>query len=221
MALISFVDHNAAFRLDGELLSSCLPKKKVTKEEGHPTFGPSLRYAAFRVRSLHRRSVGRRTRAVHGPLRLAPHPCGAPHYTPTPLALLTGHSPALTTLPDSQTRTGVKNGYTVAGAPNPPSAGRAQVLRKGLRGRDAEQGTMGHGCPFETTPGAIPERGKPERSEGPDAGACFFCLLFFARAKKSEAPEGAQNKSESTRSAPLAQPKFRAMRHTKKHFPMA
>ena len=38
------------------------------------------------------------------------------------------------------------------------------------------------------------------RSEGsraqrdPDAGVCFFCLLCFAQAKKSEAPGGAQQK---------------------------
>jgi len=51
---------------------------------------------------------------------------------------------------------------------------------------------MGHGWPFETTPGAAPERGKSERSEDPDAGVCFFCLLCFAQAKKSEAPCGAQ-----------------------------
>jgi hypothetical protein len=33
--------------------------------------------------------------------------------------------------------------------------------------------------------------------EAYDAGACFFCLLFFARAKKSEAPEGAQHETSA------------------------
>jgi hypothetical protein len=53
---------------------------------------------------------------------------------------------------------------------------------------------MGHGWPFETTLGAVPERGESERSEDPDAGGCFFCLLCFAQAKKSEAPDGAKFK---------------------------
>ena len=201
--------------LHGGLLSSCLPKKKVTKEEGPPTYGPALRCAALRVRSFHRRSMGTLRRAVPGPSQLSRHPCRSTPSAPILLTLLMGFTPARTDLPAIQPRASARNGCIVVGAKISPSAGRVEVLRRGMRGRDAEQGTMGHGCPFETTPGAMPERGKSQRSEDPYAGACFFCLLFFARAKKSKAPEGAQSKSENTRSTPLAQPKFRAMPHTK------
>ena len=64
-----------------------------------------------------------------------------------------------------------------------------QVLRRGMRDMDVEQGTMGHGWPFETTLGAASERGNPERSAGPYAGANgfgYFCL------DKSNPPEGAE-----------------------------
>ena len=53
---------------------------------------------------------------------------------------------------------------------------------------------MGHGWPFETTLGTVLERGKSEQSEDTDIGVCFFCLLCFAQAKKSEAPSRAQQK---------------------------
>ena len=53
-----------------------------------------------------------------------------------------------------------------------------QVLRRGMRDMDVEQGTMGHGWPFETTLGAAPERGNPERSVGPDDGASVFGYFF-------------------------------------------
>ena len=42
------------------------------------------------VRSLYRRSEGRRTRAIHGPLRLSPHPCGSPLCATIPFTLLMG-----------------------------------------------------------------------------------------------------------------------------------
>ena len=64
---------------------------------------------------------------------------------------------------------------------------------------------MGHGWPFETTLGAAPERGKSSQSEDPDARVCFFCLLCFAQAKKSEAPGGAQQNHQSTTIISLAQ----------------
>ena len=43
-----------------------------------------------RVPSLHHCSRGRRTRAVPGPLRLSPHPCGSLPSTTIPLGLLMG-----------------------------------------------------------------------------------------------------------------------------------
>ena len=178
--------------LHGGLLSSCLPKKKVTKEEGPPASGPALRCATLRVRSLHRRSRGTLRRAVPGPSQLSRHPCRSTPSTPTPLTLLTGFTLAQTDLSTIQSRAGARSNSITAGALISPSAGRVEILRRGVRGRDAEQGTMGHGCPFVTTPGVIPERGKSQRSEDPYAGACFFCLLFFARAKKSKVPCKAQ-----------------------------
>ena len=59
---------------------------------------PAIRpYALLRVRSLHRHSEGRLTRAVPGPLSLSPHPCGSPLYATIPLTLLKGRLE----LPDS------------------------------------------------------------------------------------------------------------------------
>lgn len=59
---------------------------KVTKN-ACPAIRP---YASLRVRSLHRRTEGRLTRAVPGPLSLSPHPCGSPLYATIPLTLLKG-----------------------------------------------------------------------------------------------------------------------------------
>ena len=59
-----------------------------------PAIRPS---ASLRVRSLHRCSEGRLTRAVPGPLSLSPHPCGSPLYATIPLTLLKGRLE----LPDS------------------------------------------------------------------------------------------------------------------------
>ena len=59
---------------------------KVTKS-ACPAIRPS---ALLRVRALHRRSEGRLTRAVPGPLSLSPHPCGSPLYATIPLTLLKG-----------------------------------------------------------------------------------------------------------------------------------
>ena len=66
---------------------------KVTKS-ACPAIRPS---ASLRVRSLHRCSEGRLTRAVPGPLSLSPHPCGSPLYATIPLTLLKGRLE----LPDS------------------------------------------------------------------------------------------------------------------------
>ena len=83
------------------------------------------------------------------------------------------------------------------GAPGARCEGRVQVLRRGMRGMDAEQGTMGQGWPFETTLGAASERGNPERSAGPDDGASV--LLTFAATGKSETPSRAEQMYPQTR----------------------
>ncbi|PYC25883.1 hypothetical protein DMO17_09445 [Aquipseudomonas alcaligenes] len=51
-----------------------------------PTSGP----ACGGVPSLHRRSRGRLTRAVPGPLSLSPHPCGSLPSATIPFGLLKG-----------------------------------------------------------------------------------------------------------------------------------
>src|SRR3990167_8993377 len=48
-----------------------------------------------RLPSLHHCSRGRRTRAVPGPLRLSPHPCGSLPSTTIPFGLLNGGDGAL------------------------------------------------------------------------------------------------------------------------------
>ncbi len=72
------------FALLGDSLFSVA--KKVSKN-ACPCIRP---FASRRVRSLRRRSEGRRTRAIHGPLRLLRHPCRSPLSTTTPFTLLKG-----------------------------------------------------------------------------------------------------------------------------------
>ncbi len=105
---------------------------------------PAIRpCASLRVRSLHRRSEGRRTRGVHAPLRLSPHPCGSPLYATIPLTLLKGRL----ALPESE-REGcsarsveaisprsAKKKLPSNSEPESPSGGRVEVLRRGTRGR--------------------------------------------------------------------------------------
>jgi hypothetical protein len=67
--------------------------KKSKQKKARPCIRPC---ATRRVRSLHRRSRGRLTRAIHGPLSgdasvLSPHPCGSSPYATIPLTLLTGN----------------------------------------------------------------------------------------------------------------------------------
>ena len=179
-------------RLARRLTFSLHAQRESKQRESAPDIRPEPVLRLFRVRSLHRRSGGTLRRALHGPAQLSRHPCRSTPSTPTPLTLLTGFTLAQTDLSTIQSRAGARSNSITAGALISPSAGRVEILRRGVRGRDAEQGTMGHGCPFVTTPGVIPERGKSQRSEDPYAGACFFCLLFFARAKKSKVPCKAQ-----------------------------
>jgi len=61
--------------------------KKSKQKKARPCIRPC---ATRRVRSLHRSSRGRLTRAIHGPLSLSPHPCGSPPYATIPLSLLKG-----------------------------------------------------------------------------------------------------------------------------------
>ena len=67
--------------------------KKSKQKKARPCIRPC---ATRRVRSLHRRSRGRLSRAIHGPLSggasvLSPHPCGSSPYATIPLTLLKGN----------------------------------------------------------------------------------------------------------------------------------
>ena len=60
----------------------------------------------------------------------------------------------------------------------PFPGGRAQALRSGERGRDAELAAPGHGWPIAATHGAMPERGQSERQRRPVwRGKTFWLLL--------------------------------------------
>ncbi len=195
------------FALHGELLSLCLCKEKVTQEKAHPAAGPAR--CAHGVRSLRRRSEGRRTRAIHGPLRLEPHPCGSTLCATTPLTRLTGPVPALPAV-----STSFRAGRVLGGngdvrsirRADSPSRGRVEALRRGARGMDAERGAMGQGRPIVTSPGAAPERGK-SRAARPECRGVFLCLAFFAQAKKVGRPGGRNPDSLARRKVSVSNPR--------------
>ena len=72
--------------MHGELLSLVCPRES-NQREGHPDIRV---WPAARLPSLRCHSGGRRTRGVHAPLRLSPHPCGSSPCATPPLGLLTG-----------------------------------------------------------------------------------------------------------------------------------
>ena len=78
--------------------------------------------------------------------------------------------------------------------PGSPSGGRAQALRRGTRGRDAERGTKGQGRPFVTCPRSnAGERVVWSHSDQTRMqGWPSFWLLFLGHARKSDAPCKAQ-----------------------------
>ncbi|MCW8162814.1 hypothetical protein D7236_19395 [Stutzerimonas stutzeri] len=99
----------AWFRPDGRVTFSKRPDGRPLKSNQKrfaPASGPALRSGCvtrfarpsgqpaavtpLRSVSLRRRSEGRRTRAIHGPLRLSPHPCGSPLCATAPFTLLKG-----------------------------------------------------------------------------------------------------------------------------------
>src|SRR5690606_6205045 len=177
----SFIEllDGAGFALLGESLFSVA--KKVTKN-ACPCMRPC---AARRVRSLHRRSEGRHTRAIPGPLRLSPHPCGSPLCATIALTLLKGALMSSVGSCNKKRSPGESERSSRQLGPRSPSGGRVEVLRRGTRGMDAERGTKGQGRPFVTAPGAAPERGKSGRRPDPDVGRAFSLVTFsFARAKR-------------------------------------
>jgi hypothetical protein len=66
----------------------------------------------------------------------------------------------------------------------PFPAGRAQVLRSGKLGKDAELAALGQGWPIAATHGVMPERGQSELREDPMEGQDF--LVTFGAFAKSD-----------------------------------
>ncbi len=168
----------AGFALLGEFLLAVAPKGT---KKSCPCIRPC---AARRVRSLHRCSRGRLTRAVPGPLSLSPHPCGSLPYATVPLTLLKGAVGVACGFVQKGHATDTSRSFKRLGLRS-PSGGRVEVLRRGTRGMDAERGAKGQGRPFVTAPGAAPERGESGHRPDPDVGRAFSLVTFsFARAKR-------------------------------------
>ncbi len=166
------------------LLVSALPAEslfpvaeKVTKN-ACPCMRPC---AARRVRSLHRCSRGRLTRAVPGPLSLSPHPCGSLPYATVPLTLLKGAVGVACGFVQKGHATDTSRSFKRLGLRS-PSGGRVEVLRRGTRGRTPSEerrtGPLRQGRPFVTAPGATPERGESGRRPDPDVGVAFSLVTF-------------------------------------------
>src|SRR5690606_23145871 len=155
----------AGFALLGESLFSVA--KKVTKN-ACPCMRPC---AARRVRSLHRRSEGRRTRAILGPLRLSPHPCGSPLYATIPLTLLKGAFDVVCGFVQQKAKPGrIRTILQTTRSPIPvrrPSGGVAQGdARHGRRARNE-----GAGTPLRDGPRSGTGAREPRRSRGRMSGA--------------------------------------------------
>ena len=191
----SFIEllDGAGFALLGESLFSVA--KKVTKN-ACPYIRPC---AARRVRSLHRCSRGRLTRAVLGPLSLSPHPCGSLPYATVPLTLLKGAVGVACGFVQKGHATDTSRSFKRLGLRS-PSGGRVEVLRRGTRGMDAERGAKGQGRPFVTAPGAAPEGGNPGvAGAGCRARFLFGYFLFRASKEKVTRPGGRNQRCQHTR----------------------
>ncbi|GEM_PF-1950354 len=182
----------ALIELSDSLVSPCWASPFWQPPQKEPKgLAPASGPGCAGVRSLHRRSEGRRTRAIHGPLRLSPHPCGSPLCATIPLTLLMGHLE----LPDSSCKEKAKpkqTSTTFQAARTPfPSGGRVEVSRRGTRGRDAERGMKGQGRPFVTAPGAASEGGNPGAA-GAGCRVAFFLAPFSWPNKKKDSPSRAK-----------------------------
>ncbi|RMH88290.1 hypothetical protein EA797_18945 [Stutzerimonas zhaodongensis] len=73
------------------MVSACWASPFWHSPDGRPrpkepkSLAPASGPGCAGVRSLHRRSMDRLTRAIAGPLSLSPHPCGSPPYATIPL----------------------------------------------------------------------------------------------------------------------------------------
>ena len=192
--------------LHGASLSLCARKEKVSKEKARPASGPSLRFATFRVRSLHRCSRGTPRRAVPGPSQLSAlascvalspasmqssrHPCRSTPSTPIPLTLLTGLLVRADRLHLS---------FSLGG-----SAGDHFPIRRPNAG--AVQRGIWHGCQMRNDGPWMALRDDPRNGAAVREVArsatrmpgCVSLLPFFAQAKKGRRPAGRNRNHQST-----------------------
>jgi len=167
-----------------------------------------------RLPSFHHCSRGRRTRAIPGPLRLSPHPCGSLPSTTIPLGLLNGAFGVVCEIAGEQQKNGgfyplyrlrtrrsgpwprcfgLCSAFAFRSAvhkspkqrgPRIPSGGRVEVVWRGAFGMDAKRGMSGHGWPVLPTLGTVPERGELSAAK-PGCRVCFlFGYFLFAQAKR-------------------------------------
>ncbi len=145
----------SGFALLGDSLFFARAKKSKQKK-ARPYIRPC---ATRRVRSLHRRSRGRLTRAIHGPLSLSPHPCGSPPCATIPLSLLKGNLvlPVRPRMETHKAKSTAKQSVVSLRSIRRPglesaSGGRTQPLHSGTRAMDAERGMTGQGRTVMTCP---------------------------------------------------------------------
>jgi len=187
-----YVCPTTLFRPAGRPTFSSRGKSRQKRLPLHPAL------ASLRVRSLRRRSEGRRTRAIHGPLRLSRHPCRSPLSATTPFTLLKGrlespdsfqsiknYKPSLSICQASRTNSPVRR----------PSVGVAQ----GDARQDAERGVKGQGRPFATAPGAAPEGGEFCEAKPGCRGGLLFGYFLLARQEKVTRPAGRNLNHQATR----------------------
>ena len=176
--------------------------KKSKQKKARPCIRPC---ATRRVRSLHRRSRGRLTRTIHGPLSLSPHPCGSSPYATIPLTLLKGDR-VLPASPRMDKRTPVRRDVGWKSAQQfPPQATSTLSPSHGvLLFQPVGKLRVTHPTdPFRnfqpartTAPGVTPEggefcaanRGRPVRMSGSPS----LWLLSLGETRESDAPCKAQ-----------------------------
>ncbi|POH83722.1 hypothetical protein CXK91_03925 [Stutzerimonas stutzeri] len=191
----------SGFALLGDSLFFARAKKSKQKK-ARPYIRPC---ATRRVRSLHRRSRGRLTRAIHGPLSLSPHPCGSPPCTTIPLSLLKGNL-VLPVRPRMETHkaksTAKQSEVSLRSIRRPglesSTGSRTQALRRGTRGVDAERG-MTEQRPVMTCPQSSDVGWKTAQHFPPQASSKFLPGHSGLLCKQV-------GKLRVTRPSPIAQP---------------
>ncbi|RRV64961.1 hypothetical protein EGI99_19605 [Stutzerimonas stutzeri] len=167
----------SGFALLGDSLFFARAKKSKQKK-ARPYIRPC---AMRRVRSLHRRSRGRLTRAIHGPLSLSPHPCGSPPCATIPLSLLKGNL-VLPVRPRMETHkaksTAKQSEVSLRSIRRlgleSSSGSRTQALRRGTRDVDAERGMTEQERPVMTYPQSSNVGWKTAQHFPPQASSKFL-----------------------------------------------